>query len=239
MSRMSLSAHWVDFFLPTTCASCNVPLQEGANLCERCYHNLTYPADFRCSQCGARCPNGTTHHSGSLSILAAAPFNAPGTAELIHRLKFSRTKNSATSIGLLLANALLRHKNIISSFVLAPIPLSPTRLRQRGYNQAELIAKQISYHTKLPVLDNALIRAIHTNPQTEMKTEEREQNVAGVFQARPSVAGEKIILIDDVVTTGATLLSAARALRLAHARPVIAAVFAASPYSPVCPQKSG
>lgn len=228
---------WADFFLPTTCAGCNIPLLHGANICEECAGQLRYAADFRCSTCGARCPDGETHHSGSLSILAATPFDATGVATLVHRLKFSRATLAAKPMGIVLAHALQRHPQNIAGCTLVPIPLSPKRLRERGYNQAQLLAEEICRLTNLPIADNALARIKHTDPQTEIKPEERENNVANIFEASPAVAGKKIILIDDVVTTGATLLSAARTLRLSHARPVVAVVFAASPYSPVCPRK--
>lgn len=224
-----------DFFLPVLCAGCRAPMERGANFCEDCAQSLICISNFRCSVCGARAPEGKTCHSGSLSILSATRFDLPGVAELVHRLKFSRATSAAPSVGTILAAALLKHPDIIRGASLVPIPLSRKRLKERGYNQAHLIAAVVSETTGLPLLLDALVRTRDTEAQTLLSPDKREENVADAFAVTAAVSGKKIILIDDVTTTGATLLAAARTLRLAHARPVVAAVFAAAASSRICP----
>jgi ComF family protein len=159
-------------------------------------------------------------------------------SELVHRTKFQRSQSAATTAGTLLAQVLLKHTDIIRGASLVPIPLAPKRLKERGFNQAQLLADVISAMSGLPMLIDALQRTRETEAQTLLAAEERADNVVDAFAVVAPISGKKIVLIDDVATTGATLLSAARTLRLAHARPVMAAVFAASPFSPVCPAAS-
>ena len=119
--------------------------------------------------------------------------------------------------------------------MLVPVPLGPNRLRHRGYNQAAVIARALAGAWGLPLHESALVRVRDTGTQTELDPEQRRRNVAKVFRARraPGVANAgrfasvpTVILVDDVLTTGATLAAAAAALGDAGWSPIAAVTFA-------------
>lgn len=116
-----------------------------------------------------------------------------------------------------------------------PVPLSEARLRDRGFNQSEILAIHLSKHWRIPVLPDALVRQTATRSQTELTPGERLSNVAGAFSVAQSaldeVRGEHIVLLDDVVTTGSTLGACARALFDAGARTISYMTFGRAPSS--------
>jgi ComF family protein len=125
----------------------------------------------------------------------------------------------AAPLAQLLAEYLHSHPMI--GEVLVPVPLHPKRLRQRGYNQASLLAKELSKIIGLPVEEDALLRVQDVVPQARTKSAtERRQNVRHAFACEKNMAGKQILLIDDVCTTGATLDACAIALKTAGASSV-------------------
>jgi len=111
--------------------------------------------------------------------------------------------------------------------IVIPIPLGKNRLKERGYNQANLLARPIAQKLNRPLTSHALIRFRETGSQVGLNVMERKNNVRNAFQGEPSlVEGKKILLIDDVATTGATLSESANALKLAGAEFVIAITLA-------------
>jgi ComF family protein len=121
------------------------------------------------------------------------------------------------TLALLLSNYL--NNNPTPGEVLVPVPIHQRRLRERGYNQSSLLARQLSRLTDLPVVDNSLIRQRPSLPQTQTKTvDERRNNVAGAFTCRDQrLKNRQVLLIDDVATSGATLDACAAALKAAGA----------------------
>ncbi len=103
-----------------------------------------------------------------------------------------------------------------------PIPLSALRLRERGYNQASLIARPLAWQIGKPFRPGALSRVVATRSQVGLNREQRRANVRQAFRAAPDVAQKRVLLVDDVATTGATMDAAARALRQTGAVAVIA-----------------
>jgi ComF family protein len=98
--------------------------------------------------------------------------------------------------------------------VIVPVPLHSSRQRDRGYNQAALLAREVGIHLDLPVAENVLTRIKDTAPQIDLNAEERQANVHDAFQmVNTSLAEKRVLLIDDVCTTGSTLEAACRALR--------------------------
>lgn len=127
-----------------------------------------------------------------------------------------------------LASLIIAHLNILgktkefSDFVLIPVPLYKKKLKQRGFNQAEEIAKEISKALGLPLFNDVLIKIKQTPAQVELKKEEREKNIRGtLFCQKPElIQDKKILLVDDVFTTGATLEEGSRVLKSANAKEV-------------------
>lgn len=137
----------------------------------------------------------------------------------LHHLKYRRDVILADSLGAWLAEAWLPLG--LPGEVAVPVPLSPQRLRERGYNQAGLLARAFAELAGLDYRPGALRRTRHTPSQVGLTARQRSSNVAGAFQAAQGpVDGQAVVLVDDVCTTGATLAEAASALRAAGARSV-------------------
>jgi ComF family protein len=139
--------------------------------------------------------------------------------QAILQFKYRQLKAMAAPLAQLLAEYLHSHPMI--GEILVPVPLHPKRLRQRGYNQASLLAEELSKIIGLPVEEDALLRVQDVAPQARTKSAaERHQNVRTAFACNKDIANKQILLIDDVCTTGATLDACAVALKNAGATSV-------------------
>lgn len=136
--------------------------------------------------------------------------------KLIQVFKYGRVQTLAKPLGRLLAQALPREQ---SFDVIVPMPLHWRKRWQRGFNQAELLAREIGRRSHTPV-ENALRRIRHTASQAGLTSAKRRENVSGAFRPRKPLDGRRVLLIDDVMTTGATAASCSRALKRAGARHV-------------------
>lgn len=131
--------------------------------------------------------------------------------EAIHALKYNGMRVLAEPLGEILAD--YWRLAVLPSSIVVPVPLHEARLRQRGYNQSLLLAKSFAARVGLPVESRALIRQRNTRCQVELSPAERRINVEGAFRCHPgALVGECVLLIDDVLTTGATLEACASAL---------------------------
>lgn len=164
-------------------------------------------------------------------IYAATEYREQKTIPpLIGALKYQGVKRAADHC----ADILKTHLQLAQfapqkDWLVAAVPLHRKRLRERGFNQAELIAKNIAAHCDIPYAPRILARTIHTTPQTEVRERaKRLENVKGAFVCynAKTVRGKYIMLIDDVTTTGATFEACAHALKSAGARKVIACAIA-------------
>ena len=131
----------------------------------------------------------------------------------VHQLKYRNLKAISPCLATLLADYL--QSNPLPGEALVPVPLHPRRLRERGYNQSSLLARELGKLINLPVIEDCLIRVKEAQPQVRTATvEDRRMNVTDAFKCRNGkVRGKQIILIDDVCTSGATLESCAQALK--------------------------
>jgi len=131
----------------------------------------------------------------------------------IHQLKYRNLKAISSCLAELLADYL--QSNPLPGETIVPVPLHPRRLRERGYNQSSLLARELGKLTNLPVIENCLIRIKEAQPQVKAHNmEERRKNVIDAFMCHnEKISGKQIILIDDVCTSGATLESCALALK--------------------------
>ncbi len=141
----------------------------------------------------------------------------------LHRFKFQKRKNLADPLGILLVKYLSHAPGIkmeeIDSII--PVPLHPRRRRQRGYNQAELLAAVVGRYYEVPVV-SALERMKNTHPQFDLPREARFENVKGAFRVVDSraVYNRAVLLLDDICTTGSTIAECSKALKIAGARRV-------------------
>jgi ComF family protein len=219
----------LDLVFPPRCASCRQP---GAWLCAACRAQITLIQSPICPRCGrplaspsaSLCPV-CCHAPPALDGIRAVAFFEGPLRLAIHHFKYRNGQPLATPLGQLLADYLTRHH--LPADVIVAVPLHPTRLRERGYNQSALLARQLSQATGLPVVEGCLRRVRVTVPQIDLTAAQRRENVTGAFDcADDRLAGQRVLLIDDVYTTGATLEACAAAVRAHGARSVWALALA-------------
>jgi ComF family protein len=136
----------------------------------------------------------------------------------IHVLKYQNHQAVAAVLAGLLADAYRRYALAVD--LIMPVPLHPARLKERGYNQSELLASQLGQLLQLPVNSTKLQRIKKTEAQVGLGAGERQKNVAGAFAVKTTLQDQSILLIDDVCTTGSTLDACAVALKAAGAASV-------------------
>jgi ComF family protein len=181
--------------------------------CQRC--GLPFEGDITASFDCSNCRDLELHFSSARAAVVAKTV----VLEAIHRFKYSRALWFENFLaGLLLAEAVPILRGQKKSFIM-PVPLHPLKQREREFNQAELLAARLSRATGIPLNTNLLRRVKATATQTLLKREQRAKNMHGAFAVRDGLKlnGQKIILVDDVFTTGATTNDCARALRGAGA----------------------
>lgn len=219
---------------PRTCFNCakDLPLEEQGFLCKDCLKKLKKPGPFICQRCGLTLKDGGAHcfncrgtkaklYKCSL-IRSALDFNEPSRA-LIHGLKYEKYINIAKFLAPLMQKTLLENPQMLEAEYFVPVPIHKKRFKKRGFNQAEVLARELSILSDIPYL-NALERIKNTKSQTKLTKKERAQNIKEAFICpNPKAVKKKaIILIDDVCTTSATLEECAKVLKKAGAREVYA-----------------
>lgn len=223
----------LDILFPPLCLSCKKYLKnDKLVICDDCYKIIPINTSFYCSNCKKRSPtiNGripTCKCRYSFTVGAASIYSKGSMHDLISALKYYGVTKAANPLGKLVAMFVELTKFDFSNFIIIPIPLSSLRLRDRGYNQAELIAKEFLYffpNYNQKMRTDIIKRIVNSNPQTSMGSRElRKDNIIGAFSVINSSAiqGQKILLIDDVYTTGATSQEVAKTLKEAGAKRVI------------------
>jgi ComF family protein len=221
LSLRQIKTAFLDLLLPLRCLGCG---REGDLICPSCRQSLPMIRLPLCQRCGATSSEGNLCHScinypltidGIRSVFL---FQSTVRQAILH-LKYRHLKAVAAPLSQLLAEYIGSHP--LKGEVIIPVPLHPKRLRERGYNQASLLAKELSILVGLPVVEGALIRVHDAVPQARTKSAiERRRNVEGAFACQQRFEGRQILLIDDVCTTGATLDACATALKAAGASSV-------------------
>jgi len=221
----------LDLLFPQWCVGCG---SEGEYICQHCRESLSFILPPICPRCGKpqsesslcpACVNWETAIDGIRS-----PFIFRGVIrQAIHELKYRNLRALVPLLSRLLHEYL--SANPLPGDVLLPVPLHGKRLRERGYNQSALLARELGKLTGIPVDVNSLVRRSHTTPQARTTSvEERRENVAGAFAGTAEkIKGKGVILIDDVTTSGATLNACATTLKSAGAASVWGLVMAIEP----------
>lgn len=218
--------HW--WLLPARCLVCSEPGQPGRDLCAACEATLPWsgPACARCALPLAGPGAGCTCGRSPLDAVQAAFLYRWPVDDLLRRLKFHQDLAAGRLLaGLMVAR--LAARPLAPGCVMVPVPLHPRRLRQRGHDQAAELARPLARALGLPCR-RLLRRRIATAPQSELDAAARRRNLRNAFEC-VAPAPEHVVLVDDVMTTGATLRAAAAALRRAGARRIEARVCARVP----------
>jgi ComF family protein len=240
----------LDALFPMECLVCTRPLRGAAThdgpLCAGCRDATPIPPAPLCERCGVplapAAPTTTALHCAAcvhappaFTRARGAGLYEPGPAPsplvaAVHALKYRGVRPVARSLAVLIAGRLA----LPPGALLVPVPLHPARLRERRFNQAVLIARELGRLTRLSIAPRALARRLPTSPQTQLARHARRRNLTDAFVAlQPqAIAGRRVVLIDDVVTTGATADACARVLLAAGASDVLVCAAGRTPSAP-------
>lgn len=211
---MNWFKHLLDIIYPRSCEACGESLLGGENLiCINCLVNLP-----RTNSHIIQRESISKKFWGKIPVLntfSFLQFSKKGKVQqLLHGLKYGNKPELGKSLGQLYGTDLKEVELEKKIDVLIGVPLHPTKLKQRGYNQADCIAEGLSITMGVPIETSAVIRTTHTNSQTKKTRFERFQNVENIFEIVDveKIKGKKIAIVDDVLTTGSTIESLAIAL---------------------------
>lgn len=224
----------LDLLLPPYCPLCRQqPVAESGVFCAACRAGIHPVSAPSCPCCALPylTLDGSDHLCGDC-VREPPPFLwtvAGGVYEetlrdAIHRFKYRQALTLERPLVRLLADALAGPLPVFAPDLLLPVPLHRSRLRERGYNQSLLLARALGRHFGIAVAPRLLLRTRPTPPQQGLSATERHDNLAGAFALRRPLDGARILLIDDVMTTGATARRCAQALRAGGASAVAVAV---------------
>ena len=213
--------------LPPLCVVCELhPGAPATSICEQCEADFFAPGTDRCERCAIRLPVERAAHRVCGRCLTTKPdFDATTTLAdyvspvdgMVMAMKFSARLDLAGVFGRLLARRVVVAPNTAPEAIVVPVPLAFERVRQRGFNQSNHIARAFAAGAGLRQVVDKLLRVRHTPPQLSLALKERRRNVRGAFAVEGKLEGQSIFVIDDVMTTGSTLDEAARVLKKAGA----------------------
>jgi ComF family protein len=222
-----------DILFPPRCITCEVSPEEGeqAPFCSECLAKVRFIRPPLCTCCGLQFTGtgGVNRLCGN--CISKKPFFSTARAlgiydtillETIHLFKYSGKILIGELMGTVMAEYRYDSLSIPEFSLIIPVPLHPKKLRDRGFNQSLVLGKQISKKFSIPLDFGVLKRRIDTKPQVNLGKSERVKNVKGAFMVKEKerIEGEKVLLVDDVYTTGSTVNECARMLREAKASDV-------------------
>ncbi len=228
-----------DIVYPPVCLSCRACLKNRGSVdetvCAECWGSIRMTAPPFCGGCGRHLPAGT----GRCPACAGRHFHYDRSfgvcryddtiKELLHAFKYGGRDYLGRTLGRLLSDFYREYYFLFSSAeMIVPVPLHPSRLREREFNQSEILGECLAAASGKPVAGGMLVRRTRTLPQAGLEKEDRISNVRGCFLVKDGITleGKHILLVDDVLTTGATLSEAAKALKDAGAAEVTALALA-------------
>jgi ComF family protein len=243
----SMSRAALGFFYPAHCIACECPLTPDAQyLCSACWYRLPLVPPQRCLRCSyvqpeqtgsqspapiddpSSCPNCRSWSADPERVLAWARFDDI-SSDLVHAIKFAGKRRLARLLGYQIGTSRVLREDFNQIDALVPVPLHPTRLRERGYNQSLCIAQGLAEALEIPLIRGLVRRSRATQQQARMDGEGRMENVRGAFEPCTRARDGLLIgLVDDVSTTGATIAACGRALKEGGARSVWGIVVASA-----------
>lgn len=204
----------LNLFFPRVCAACGESLlKDEDTVCLKCRYTLPrteYEKNPDNPLMQSICGRAKIH-----AVTACYFFSKSGKVQhLIHQLKYNGNRDAGRFLGRQIGESIKEAPLFQGVDVIIPVPLHPKRERKRGYNQSLIIAQGINEVTGIPVEGKFLVRKVYNETQTRKTAEERYHNVKGIFEVRfaDELKGKHVLLVDDVLTTGATLESCAHEL---------------------------
>lgn len=211
---------------PHACVLCGAGTKQ-ASACAGCRAELPWLPEAHCPQCAKPTPAARTcgdclaHPPRFDRVQAAFAYDFP-VDRVIQRYKYA----GQLALGSLLAESLAERVDPAGIDVIVPMPLAPARLAERGFNQSLELARVVAARHRIPLAPHACRRVKHTPPLASLPWDERAKNIRGAFVCDADFEGKAVAVVDDVLTTGATMNELARNLRRAGARTVVALVVA-------------
>lgn len=216
------------------CIGCDKPIKKGRpdSLCDHCREKMIYNQPQMCTKCGKFQKQKKAHFCESCAAsphvydrAVAAAVYEDEAVKIVHALKYGGRSYMAKNVGYIMSGAV---KSIGEYDIIIPVPLHRSRLKMRGFCQTTLISRSLSEISGKPLYKDALIRVKKTAPMRGLGTDERRENIEAAFEVkRPEVFdGKKVLLVDDVLTTGSTASECATVMKAAGAKSVYLAVFA-------------
>lgn len=199
----------IRFVEPPWCDICGTPsirIGKGGTLFLPASGNRSDPHESACDECASNPPR-----YGKLRTIA---FYEAALQEAIHLFKFQKRKALAKPLIQLITAHMPADCNVAEYDFILPVPIHKKRLRERGFNQATLLANGIAKTIGVPVVTDVLVRHLNTSPQSSLDREARQTNIIGAFELRgeEAIRGKRLLVIDDVFTTGATIREVVKVL---------------------------
>jgi ComF family protein len=217
----------LDYVFPVACFGCGV--EEEDYLCSSCFNKIIYLADFPCLLCNSGnyplgiCPV-CSKESAIDRIFVATSYNENIVGRLVEELKYNYLESTVAGLAKIVDHAITQKKtqDIFTKIVFVPIPLHRKRFADRGFNQSELLARALAIKYNSEVSVDLLKRTKSTNQQAKLNRQQRIENVNDAFCLNlDATVPEKVILVDDVLTTGTTFREATKKLKAGGVREVI------------------
>ncbi len=224
---MSVLETFVGWIAPPDCLVCG---QESLVLCLGCSASVIMPFGERCWRCNKLSLNAKTcdncHHVGGPSYVWITTNYEAVAQQLVRRYKFGHLRAAAEPIARLMVKTFHSYGLPRVNYLVVPVPTATSRIRQRGFGHSELLAKNLASKLKLEYSNN--LRRLGQSRQLGAKREDRLVQLAHSFATKNAnqIIGRKILLVDDVLTTGGTIIAATKALKMAGASRVDAVLFA-------------
>ncbi len=208
----SIIKTFADIVLPNLCFVCEAKIKTG-HLCEKCVEKIEFispPLSKLPSQPGERLPYE--------KLICITSYKEP-MVNLIHLFKYQNYSYLSGTFASLMIKHLQKTGFVLSGYdIIAPVPMHKAKLRERGYNQSELLARIIAKHFNISFKNDIIIVKSIRPSQAKLNSRERKENLKNLFEARGNLEGKNIILIDDIFTTGQTAKECAYALKAKGAR---------------------
>ena len=232
----------LDLLLPRACVICQRLNDRGDHglACARCWNRIVALPAPRCERCGhplapRRCTWCDLLPAYVRSARSLCWIDRGTGAAIVHELKYGGWHALADPMGMRMARLAWPDDVVRERTAIVPVPLAAARQRERGFNQSAHLANVVASEWRVPVWNDVLVRARSTDTQTRLTPEARRRNVSGAFRAvaaaRARLRGAHVVLVDDVVTTGATLVECASALIDGGARITSLVTFGRAPAS--------